>query len=667
MTKQSNKIAYPNDNNISDNDYLGGTDGDTNKKFTKSYQISDLRDYILQGLNPELGGTLKIIEINYEGILTTPHEVANQLDPNVIILQYEIAVFNINGDKYLLKLQNVTIGLTEDDILESDFIALDLVGVNLAGGISTFKGLNSVTGREEHYSLESTGLNISKEVIVDVETGKILIEQKAQTNLGNGTLIYKGFNSISKLQEFYTISSPDHNISIIDNEIVISNPASSEVLQFIVNSDYTDDEELGTVIKPFKNLQNAVIAYIGTGTNIVPQYSGYTIKVLKDVNIFTGSLAIHNLTVDTDVFIQSNPSTGNYLLDVDADATLPIGMTPFAINDLVRIALKGSGGFSCKKRGIKNRGTQQSANLSRGKQITVSCNLHSTLEATDVNRTLIECNKENLAGYFNDMNVANINLIDNASIYTKNSNLITCGLNSIINANSGDNVLIQFSDNINSFDTTIKPLIISGGYLNIVNGLIQSYLDGGIVDISNAVDDFITISNTGNLTIQNSIIKGYSKNFITNDDTTQSSVILINNSALGMTVYEEVLKSISVVWTNLKLINNYINGNIDSAQIVLIPNTTNIINSQIVETLTTYINKEVAITAGLFKGCKYIKRTTITTGAFVVGEDYEILNIGDTDFTLIGASANTVGLIFTATGVGGGTTGTAYFDKLDII
>jgi len=48
----------------------------------------------------------------------------------------------------------------------------------------------------------------------------------------------------------------------------------------------------------------------------------------------------------------------------------------------------------------------------------------------------------------------------------------------------------------------------------------------------------------------------------------------------------------------------------------------------------------------------------ITAGAFVVGNDYQIVSVGTTDFTLIGASANTVGVIFTATGVGTGT-GTA--------
>jgi hypothetical protein len=49
----------------------------------------------------------------------------------------------------------------------------------------------------------------------------------------------------------------------------------------------------------------------------------------------------------------------------------------------------------------------------------------------------------------------------------------------------------------------------------------------------------------------------------------------------------------------------------------------------------------------------------ITTGAFGIGTQYVITNVGDTDFTLIGASANTVGVVFTATGAGSGTTGKA--------
>lgn len=42
-------------------------------------------------------------------------------------------------------------------------------------------------------------------------------------------------------------------------------------------------------------------------------------------------------------------------------------------------------------------------------------------------------------------------------------------------------------------------------------------------------------------------------------------------------------------------------------------------------------------------------------GSFTVGQSYKIVTVGTTDFTLIGASANTIGVIFTATGVGSGT------------
>ena len=50
--------------------------------------------------------------------------------------------------------------------------------------------------------------------------------------------------------------------------------------------------------------------------------------------------------------------------------------------------------------------------------------------------------------------------------------------------------------------------------------------------------------------------------------------------------------------------------------------------------------------------------STVTAGSFVVGTRYRIATVGTTDFTLIGAAANTVGVSFVATGVGSGT-GTA--------
>jgi len=63
-----------------------------------------------------------------------------------------------------------------------------------------------------------------------------------------------------------------------------------------------------------------------------------------------------------------------------------------------------------------------------------------------------------------------------------------------------------------------------------------------------------------------------------------------------------------------------------------------------------------------------VKKHTVNVlgGAFVIGSSYEIISVGTTDFTIIGAAANAVGAIFTATGVGTGT-GIAILDtKLTI-
>lgn len=52
----------------------------------------------------------------------------------------------------------------------------------------------------------------------------------------------------------------------------------------------------------------------------------------------------------------------------------------------------------------------------------------------------------------------------------------------------------------------------------------------------------------------------------------------------------------------------------------------------------------------------------VNAGSFVVGDTYRIASIGTTDFTLIGATTNLVGLHFIATGVGSGT-GTAEYSR----
>lgn len=58
----------------------------------------------------------------------------------------------------------------------------------------------------------------------------------------------------------------------------------------------------------------------------------------------------------------------------------------------------------------------------------------------------------------------------------------------------------------------------------------------------------------------------------------------------------------------------------------------------------------------------YEQGYTVTAGNFVVGKTYRILAVGNTNFTAIGASSNTPGTHFIATGVGSGT-GTAQLSQ----
>ena len=77
-------------------------------------------------------------------------------------------------------------------------------------------------------------------------------------------------------------------------------------------------------------------------------------------------------------------------------------------------------------------------------------------------------------------------------------------------------------------------------------------------------------------------------------------------------------------------------------------------------TVPVTLNNPFSVTSGSSTVNVYYPSNGFLTnaGSFVVGQEYKIVAVGSTDFTLIGASANTVGTIFTATGVGSGS-GTA--------
>lgn len=114
---------YPIDTNITDDDIVIGSDAD-NSDITKNYQMSAIRSYVAAGLSPEVGGTLKITELVDVDSNTTPEDFINSLSPVVTIASYEVVIVVLDNSKYILKLQNVVVGIGETPTTASDFILL---------------------------------------------------------------------------------------------------------------------------------------------------------------------------------------------------------------------------------------------------------------------------------------------------------------------------------------------------------------------------------------------------------------------------------------------------------------------------------------------------------------------------------------------------------------
>ena len=344
MARINRTDLYVYDGVVSDNDYIIGSDGDTVGAKTKSYKMKDVRDFLLAGLSPIVGGTMQYTEYTYNGGLTSPAAVLNALNPVFVVLPYHLVVVSVNGDKYILKSQDVTVGIGQTPLSDSNFILLR-GDVSLGDGLDILKGYNVSNKKHEFYSLKSTSLNLSKETISSIETGNILVEMKTDINLHIGVdseRVYKGYNAVNSKHEFKGIKdstsldvssdTTDISIEIKENLVSISTapsaidvydsfnnttkkhgikgiksgslvltesggdisidlPSDESAKYFYVSENAVDANGNGSLAKPFKYLKQAIDAFKGTGTILSPQYAGTgTIQLLSNVTV--NSLAI---------------------------------------------------------------------------------------------------------------------------------------------------------------------------------------------------------------------------------------------------------------------------------------------------------------------------------------------------------------------------------------
>lgn len=164
MTKINNDAIYVQDSDISDLDFLIGSNWNTTAKRTQNFLLGSLRNFFLSGLSPLTGGTLQFTEITYTGgLYSTFAQVVNNLDPSVAVLQYHVVVVTLNGAKAILKLQNRLIGIEEMAVIDGDFIVLPTsvgatgaTGATGAQGIQGLKGDNGAAGADGIDGVDAT-------------------------------------------------------------------------------------------------------------------------------------------------------------------------------------------------------------------------------------------------------------------------------------------------------------------------------------------------------------------------------------------------------------------------------------------------------------------------------------------------------------------------------
>ena len=150
--------TYPIDTLVTDKDIIIGSDADVFNQ-TKNFKAETLRDYMLSGLEPEVGGNLKITTITAtDEINLTPEDYFNNLEEPLVVLNYEIIFLILNGRTYIFRQNGNTYGIGETQTTASDFTEIDITSIINAN----LQDLDSV-------------LTEGNESLLDAKVGKIYL------------------------------------------------------------------------------------------------------------------------------------------------------------------------------------------------------------------------------------------------------------------------------------------------------------------------------------------------------------------------------------------------------------------------------------------------------------------------------------------------------------
>jgi hypothetical protein len=210
MTFIKDQSVYNLKSPVSLDDYVIGSNSQVANKKTQNFKMLDIFTLFQQGLSPEDGGVLKITELEYSGVLTTPSEIINAMVPAYAVARYELFFLNYNDKIALLKLQNVTIGNGEDAVVDADFIEFPTsVGPTGAtgNGIASIALLSTV-GLVKTYRITYTNASFFDFAVTDGTNGTNYTANNLQRTFTASTEIPT---------DTFTILETDNNSTIIIN------------------------------------------------------------------------------------------------------------------------------------------------------------------------------------------------------------------------------------------------------------------------------------------------------------------------------------------------------------------------------------------------------------------------------------------------------------------
>ena len=658
MARISRTDLYIYDGTVSDNDFVIGSDGDLLSK-TKSYRMKDLRDYLLAGLSPITGGTLKYSEYTYNGVITSPAAFFNALNPVFVVMPYNVVILSMNGDRYMLKLQDVTVGFNQTPITDSDFILLR-GDVSLGDGLDVLKGYNVANKKHEFYSLKSTSLNLSKETLSSVETGNILIEMKTDINLNIGVgseNVYKGYNSSNSKHEFkgikdslsIDVSSDSTDVSLEVKEIAqnlgtgvpvytsfdtltkkhkfrglksntlnitsTTDDVNIEIPEFgantiYVNNKYTGGSSNGSKTKPYTTVSAAVTGYIGSGTRNAPEKAGYILHVERGNGTYNETNL--NLTIRNLVFyleeetVLNVTNRSNWIIDFDASEG-----ASFTASHEIKLFIYGY--LFVYGNGFRNSGTASTTPYVNTALITIkgNGNIGHYLPADDklADPTLLRYTLIS-AGKTNPLN-ANGNfytfVFEDITFYCETQRILELG---------GQVVEFRNTNIVSSYDNVVilldyKSILITGGIFRFYDGSISA--DGTLKR-----NGFIHIEGvqTPSVDIVGAKVSGKFVSFInyshTNPVFNYTNKIFINEMYTRFTNVDALFKNSTTIENTFEINGCNLPGfpllkhASSTANIKILASASNKIGAYIIDSLPEYGTYALALAVPLPVGARFV-------------------------------------------------------------